>query len=126
MSKLISTFAFLAAVAVTALSSSAPVFADQPRARSSCAFVRSINNFREIDDYTAIIETGPSRRFLVRFVNNCRELKWAYSARVDARPGICLRPGDKIIVGRHGFREHCYIRSIEPLPRDQPIPTSTY
>ena len=128
MSKLISTIALLAAVAVTALSSSA--FADngpnQPRARSSCAFVRSINNFREIDDYTAIIETGPSRRFLVRFVNNCRELKWAYFARVDARPGICLRPGDKLIVGRHGFREHCYIRSIEPLPRDQPIPASTY
>ena len=130
MSKLITTLALLAAAAATALITSLPAAADngpnQPRARSACAFVRSINNFKEIDDYTAILETGPSRRFLVRFVNNCRELKWAFSARVDARAGICLRPGDKIIVGRHGFREHCYIRSIEAIPRDQPIPASTY
>src|SRR5262245_12915210 len=95
-----------------------PAFADdQPaRSRSSCAFVRQIDNFKEIDDYTAIIETSPSRRFKVTFVNRCRELKWAIFARIDARPGICLGVGDKIIVGRHGFQDRCVIRSIEALP----------
>lgn len=97
---------------------SVPAFADDPapRARSSCAFVRSVNNFKEIDDYSAIIETSPRRRFKVTFFNSCREMRWALFARVEARPGICLSQGDKIIVGRHGFRERCIIKSIEPLP----------
>lgn len=95
-----------------------PALADnpQPRQRSSCAFVRQIDNFKEVDDYTAILETSPSRRYKVTFVNRCRELKWAHFARIDARPGICLSAGDKIIVGRHGFQDRCVIRSIEALP----------
>ena len=95
----------------------APVLADPaPRARSSCAFVKQINNFKEIDDYSAIIESSPSRRFKVTFYNNCREMRRAIFARVEARPGICLSQGDKIVVGRHGFRERCIIKSIEQLP----------
>lgn len=129
MSKLISRFACLAAVAATALTASVPAFADdtsQTRPRSRCAFVRTIDNFKDVDDYTAIIEASPSRRFLVTFFNSCRELKWALFARIEARPGICLGVGDKIVVGRHGFRDRCVIRSIEPLPpRGQPTPAST-
>jgi hypothetical protein len=113
-----------AAVAAAAVLLAGPAFADPPK-RSSCAFVRQIDNFKEIDDYTAIIETSPNRRFKVTFVNSCRELRWAHFARVDARPGICLRPGDKIIVGRHGFADRCVIRSVEALPpMGQPMPTS--
>jgi hypothetical protein len=101
----------------------------QPKPRSSCAFVRQIDNFKEIDDYTAIIETSPNRRFKVTFVNSCREMRWAHFARVEARPGICLSPGDKIIVGRHGFADRCVIRSVEALPpkgRAQPASLDRY
>jgi len=99
---------------------------DQPvKKRSSCAFVRQIDNFKEIDDYTAIIETSPNRRYKVTFVNSCRELRWAHFARVEARPGICLSAGDKIVVGRHGFADRCIVRSVEALPpKGQPAPAA--
>ena len=130
MSKFLSTIALIAAGAATAIAAGMPAAADngpnQPHKRSSCAFVRSIYNFKEIDDYTAIVQTSPSKRFLVRFANSCRELKWSYTARVESNPGVCLSPGDKIVVGRHGFRERCWIKSIEPLDRDQPMPVSNY
>jgi hypothetical protein len=116
-----------AAVAATATLLIGPALADNApaRPRSSCAFVRQIDNFKEVDDYTAIIETSPSRRYKVTFVNRCRELKWAHFARVDARPGICLSAGDKIIVGRHGFYDRCVIRSVEALPpRNRTAPTA--
>ncbi len=85
-------------------------------APTPCPFVRTIDNFQTVDNYTAIIETGPSKRYLVTFVNSCRELKWAWSARVESRPGICLRPGDVIVAGRNGFVDRCFIRSIALLP----------
>jgi hypothetical protein len=115
-----------AIVAGTALLAGPALADNDPPRRSSCAHVRSIDNFQEIDDYTAIIQTSPSRRFKVTFHNRCRELKWAFYARVEARPGICLRPGDKIVVGRHrGFRDHCIVRSVEALPpRSQQAPAS--
>lgn len=126
MLKLISKVACVAAIALAASSTTVPAFADdgQPKKQSRCAFVRSIDHFQHVDDYTAIIETSPSRRFLVRFANSCRELKWAFFARIDSRAGMCLRAGDKIIVGRHGFRDRCFIKSIEPISRDQPMPVS--
>jgi len=107
-----------AAMAAAATLLIGPAIADNPppQKRSSCAFVRQIDNFKEIDDYTAIIETSPNRRYKVTFVNSCREMRWAHFARVEARPGICLSAGDKIIVGRHGFADRCVIRSIEALP----------
>lgn len=101
----------------------------QAKPRSSCAFVRQIDNFKEIDDYSAIIETSPNRRFKVTFVNSCREMRWAHFARIEARPGICLSAGDKIIVGRHGFADRCVIRSVEALPpkgQAQPASLSRY
>ena len=95
----------------------APALADTPPpARTPCAFVDQVYDFKAIDDYTAIIRTSPSRTFKLTFVNSCRELKWALFARVEARPGICLSPGDKIIVGRNGFFDRCFIRTIEALP----------
>jgi hypothetical protein len=107
-----------AAVAAAATLVVGPALADnqQPTRRSNCAFVRSIDNFKEVDDYTAIIETSPSRRYKVTFMNRCRELKWAHFARVEARPGICLSVGDKIVVGRHGFADRCVVKSVEALP----------
>jgi hypothetical protein len=110
----------LAGVAVAAATLFAgPALADNPaspKPRSSCAFVSQIDNFKEIDDYTAIISTSPNRRYKVTFVNRCREMRWALFARVEARPGNCLTPGDVIVVGRHGFADRCYIRTIEALP----------
>mgnify|MGYP003390791770 CR=1 FL=1 len=85
--------------------------------RHSCAFVNQIYNFKEIDDRTAIIQTSPRRSFRVTFFNNCREMRWAFSARVEARPGICLSAGDKMIFGHNGFQDRCIISSVEPLPR---------
>lgn len=107
-----------AALVCGAVALSAPAIANDqtPKPRSNCAFVKQIDNFKEIDDYSAIIETSPSRRFKVTFVNSCREMRWAHFARVESRPGICLSPGDKIIVGRHGFADRCVIRTVEALP----------
>ncbi len=90
-----------------------------------CPFVRTIDNFQTVDNYTAILETGPSKRYLVTFVNSCRELKWAWSARVESRPGICLRPGDVIVTGRNGFADRCFIKSIALLPpKNAPSPAA--
>jgi hypothetical protein len=107
--------ALLSAFATALALFAAPAMADNSP-RAGCVFVRQIYSFKEIDDYSAIIQTSPSRRYKVTFYNSCRELRWAIFARVEARPGICLSRGDKIVVGRHGFRERCYIKSIEPLP----------
>lgn len=95
-----------------------PATADDVRKPSPnpCPFVRSIDNFKPVDNFSAIIETSPTKRYLVTFVNSCRELKWAWSVRVESRPGICLRPGDVIVAGRNGFVDRCFIRSIAQLP----------
>jgi Family of unknown function (DUF6491) len=103
--------------------------ADEPKKPSPtpCPFVRTIDNFKAVDDYTAIIETGPSRKYLVKFANNCRELKWAWSARVESRPGICLRPGDIIVAGQqHGFVDRCYISSITQIAPNKPQTPASY
>jgi hypothetical protein len=92
-----------------------------------CPFVRTIDNFKAVDDYTAIIETGPSRKYLVKFANNCRELKWAWSARVESRPGICLGPGDIIVAGQQdGLVDRCYISSITQIAPNKPQTPASY
>ncbi len=103
-----------------------PALADTPPAARPCAFVRQIDNFKEIDDYSAIIETGPRKRYKVTFMNSCREMRWALFARVEARPGICLSAGDKIVVGRHGFADRCVINTIEQLPPKAPASQASY
>ena len=112
------------AVAVLATGAAAAEEAKKPTP-NPCPFVRTIDNFKAIDNYTAIIETGPSRKYLVKFVNNCRELKWAWFARVESRPGICLRPGDVIVAGhQNGFVDRCFISSITRLQANAPAPAS--
>jgi len=106
----------LIAASVLALAGPAPADDTPQKPRSSCAFVSQIDNFKEIDDHSAIIETSPNRRYKVTFFNSCREMRWAIFARVEARPGICLSKGDAIIVGRNGFQDRCMIDSIEALP----------
>jgi hypothetical protein len=104
-------------IAIAALALVGPATADDPAKKPTpCPFVRSIDNFSVVDNYTAIIETGPSHRYKVTFVNSCRELKWAWYARVEARPGICLSKGDVLVVGNNGFVDRCFINSIERLP----------
>src|SRR5215813_9399804 len=100
----------IAAVAAAGLTG--PAAAPQ---RTPCPFVDQIYNFKDVDDYTAIVWTSPRRGYKLTFFNSCREMKWALFARVEARPGICLSRGDKLVVGRHGFRDHCIIDKIEAL-----------
>lgn len=117
MSKAYGAAAVGAALTAAALFG-APASADDPapRARQACAFVSQIDDFKHVDDYSAILSSSPNRRFRVTFANRCRELRWAQFARIDARPGPCLTPGDILIVGRHGFFDRCYIRTVEAMP----------
>ena len=104
--------------AVTAATIAIPATAEEtsrPRG-NPCPFVDRIYNFKDVDDRTAILWTSPRRAYKVTFFNSCREMKWALFARIESRPGICLSRGDKIIVGRHGFRDHCIVDTIEALP----------
>lgn len=95
-----------------------PVTAGQAEEhKPSCAFVQMINNFKYVDDRTAIFETGPSRKFKVTFFSACRDLKWANAVRVEARPGVCLSSGDVVVVSRDGIiPERCFVDKIEALP----------
>jgi hypothetical protein len=115
---MIRSFVRGASVAVSVAALLGPAAADEVKKPSPtpCPFVRTIDNFQSVDNYSAIIETGPNRRYLVSFVNSCRELKWAWHARVESRPGVCLRPGDVIVAGRNGFVDRCFIKSIAALP----------
>ena len=109
------------AAAASLFALSLPASADDAGApkKHACAFVSQINNFKEIDDRSAILETSPSRRYKVTFYNNCREMRWALFARVVSHGGTCLRPGDTIVVGRHGFADRCIVRAVEALPPKQ-------
>lgn len=101
---------------------------------SSCAFVRSIDNWKPIDETHAYIYTSPKRKFKVTFFAPCRELKWAIFARLDTRPSssTCLSEGDALVFGRGGvlpskrweFEERCVITKIEAEPLDdkEPVP----
>jgi hypothetical protein len=85
--------------------------------KSGCAFVQMLNNFKYVDDRTAIFETGPSRKYKVTFFSACRDMKWANAVRVEARPGVCLSPGDVVVVSRDGIiPERCFVDKIEALP----------
>lgn len=100
--------------------------AEETAKPSSCAFVRSIDSWKPIDDTHAYIYTSPRRKFKVTFFAPCRELKWAIVARIETRPSsaTCLSPGDALIFGRGGvlpsrrweFEERCVITAIEAVP----------
>ncbi|MBP6014569.1 MAG: hypothetical protein KBA31_20240 [Alphaproteobacteria bacterium] len=122
------------ACAAFSLSGSALMAADEPAKPSSCAMVRSIDSWTQIDETHAYIHTSPRRKFKITFVAPCRELKWAIFARVDTRlsAGMCLSAGDALVFGRgtsfaddrFEFEERCTIRAVEAVPFEQkePIP----
>lgn len=95
---------------------------------SSCAFVRTIDSWKPIDDENAYIYVSPRRKFKVKFFAPCRELKWAIFARLETRPsaGTCLSVGDTLVFGRgtlfpskrFEFEERCTITAIEAVPTD--------
>lgn len=99
---------------------------------SSCAFVRSIDYWKPIDEENAYIYTSPKRKFKVKFFAPCRELKWAIFARLDTRPSsaVCLSVGDTLVFGRgtlfpthrFEFEERCTITAIEAVPLDEKEP----
>jgi hypothetical protein len=98
------------------------IAADEPKhSTTPCLFVSQIDHFQYVDDKTAILETSPNKRFRVTFFSTCREMRWAVFARVEARSGICLAKGDKIVAG-HGLggEERCMIETIEALPPSIP------
>ena len=118
-----------AVLATVGLALGGPVLADdQPAAapRPACAFTRSIDNWKVIDEETIYLYSSPQTRFKVTFFAPCRETKWAVFARVDARPRgkVCLSAGDALIFGREspfsrdrlGLEERCVIKSIELAP----------
>lgn len=102
--------------------------AEETTKPSSCAFVRSIDRWKPIDDTHAYIYTSPRRKFKVTFFAPCRELKWALFARLDTRPSssTCLSVGDTLVFGRGSllpanrweFEERCTITEIEPIALD--------
>lgn len=108
------------------------IAAEEPAKPSACAFVRSIDSWKPIDDTHAIITTSPQRKFKVTFFAPCRELKWAIFARIETRPsaGTCLSVGDTLVFGRGGllpsrrweFEERCTISAIEPMPLEDEKP----
>ena len=103
-------------LAAFALNGTASADDAAPKTPVPCAFVRTIDNFSAVDNYSAILESGPGHRYKVTFVNSCYQLKWAEFARLESRPGVCLSKGDVIVVGYNGFVDRCFISSIERLP----------
>jgi hypothetical protein len=119
----------LAALAITASPGLTADESPPPGKPSSCAFVRTIDYWKPIDDDNAYIYTSPRKKFKVKFATPCRELKWAIFARLDTRvsAGVCLSVGDTLIFGRGGllpshqfeFEERCMITAIEPVAADE-------
>jgi hypothetical protein len=108
------TFALLvhAGIAATALADDKPEPAKHP-----CIFVKDIDNYRDVDARTAIISTSPSKKFKVTFADRCDQMRFSSDARIVSNPGVCLSRGDRMVFGhRDGFRDICWIESIEQLP----------
>ena len=126
------TRALLVLLAGLAIAGGSAIAAEEPAKPSSCAFVRSIDSWKPIDDTHAILYTSPRRKFKVTFFAPCRELKWAIFARIETRPsaGTCLSVGDTLVFGRGGllpsrrweFEERCTISAIEAMPLEDEKP----
>jgi hypothetical protein len=119
------------ACAVLAANAGVASAADEPAKPSSCAQVRSIDQWDVIDDRTAIIWTTGNRRFKVTFTTSCRDMKHAHFAEISRRAssGLCLSPGDDIVFGRKHPKmrndtpqeeQRCMVKSIEPMPEEAP------
>jgi hypothetical protein len=119
------------ACAALTLSVSAALAADEPVKPSTCAQVRSIDQWSVIDNRTAIIWTTGNRRFKVTFTTSCSDMKDANFAEIARRAssGLCLSPGDDIVFGRKHPKmrndtpqeeQRCMIKTIEPMPDEAP------
>jgi hypothetical protein len=127
-----SAFLLLAAT-VGALALPTPAAADPQTPPPACARIRSIDNWKMVDESTAIIETSPRRTYKITFRGPCRGMKSNIFARIEARPLtdlMCLSPGDVMIFGsgeafpaqRFEFEERCVIQTIAPLsPMPDPV-----
>ena len=104
--------------------SAAPALADDAKPDEGCAFTDRLTSWQDVDNNTIIIKMGVTHRYKVTFINDCREMRNALTARVETRPGICLSAGDRVIFGQqHGFKNICVIQSVEKLP-PPPTPAS--
>lgn len=102
----------------------APALADDLKPSDRCAFADQLRNWRDIDNHTAIVETGINRRYKVTFMNDCREMRYSVFAKVRSH-GICLTPGDRIDFGpSNGFPNSCVVQSVEALPREPLTPAA--
>lgn len=122
--KTISKTLTLAVAAITLLATPA-IAEDQKPRHDACPFTDRLRNWTDVDNHTAILETGVNRRYKVTFMNDCREMRFAIFAKVQSRYGICLRPGDRISFGaRSGIPSDCVISTIERLPPRGQMPVS--
>ena len=99
-----------------------------PRPHSPCAIVKSLENWKPVDETTVIVETSPAHRYKISFTAPCREMKWTTFARIERRPGagVCLASGDAIVFGRRTLfplfpphpnetEEHCVIGAVDSV-----------
>jgi hypothetical protein len=114
----------LAVAAISMLTATA--FAEDRKPRhDACPFTDRLRHWSDVDNHTAILETGVNRRYKVTFMNDCREMRFAIFAKVQSRYGICLSPGDRISFGsRSGIPSDCVISTIERLPPPGQTPVS--
>ena len=61
-----------------------------------CAVVRSIHDWKTVDDYRIIVKSGTTKRFLVTFNSPCREARYKVGFQVWRNFGMCLSAGDQI------------------------------
>jgi hypothetical protein len=90
-----------------------------PNSEYRCAWGRYIDNFKLVDDKTAILTQGVSRKYQVTFLNSCRDLRFVERVGIDAT-GSCLEKGDALIVrGAGGIKTRCVITDIVSLPKEE-------
>ena len=90
--------------------------ADTP---APCAFTKQVDHFKPIDDYTAVFDTSPTKKFKVTFYSKCDELEHSVFAKLEGKSGVCVRQGDVLVVRRPGgIEDRCTIKSIEALPTE--------
>jgi hypothetical protein len=83
-----------------------------------CAWARHIDNFKLVDDKTAILTQGVSKKYKVTFLNPCRDLRFEETIAIDTTSS-CIEKGDALIVsGAGGIKTRCVIVDIARLPKE--------
>ena len=84
-----------------------------------CAWARHVDNFKLVDDKTAILTQGVSRKYKVTFLNSCRDLRFEERIAIDTTSS-CIEKGDALIVGgAGGITTRCVIVDIARLPKEE-------